>query len=155
MKYITILFSIIIISCSSTQETTSTKEISYKTIKAFSDSGFETPVTKVITSKSEFTKVWKQAMAHFGEAPEMPTIDFEKNQVLLIALGVKNNGGYKLQMDKVVENKNSIVVNYFENKPETNCVTTQAIVFPYELIEIPKNSKKIEFVKTEKVVDCK
>lgn len=155
MKYLALIFSIIVFSCSSTQETTSVKNINYRTLKASNDGGFEIPITRVINSKEELIEVWNQAMSRFSEKPEVPTIDFEKNQVLLIALGVKNNGGYKLQIDKVVESKNSIVVNYFENKPGANCVTTQAIVFPYELIEIPKNSKKVEFVKTEKVVDCK
>ncbi|MCB0410136.1 MAG: protease complex subunit PrcB family protein [Flavobacteriales bacterium] len=155
MRFLLVIISFLFFACSSSQETVAEKTVTYNSVYASQDSGFETPQTKTITNQNEFKEIWTQAMSRFHDKPEIPAIDFEKNQVLLIALGVKNNGGYKLQMDKVVENKNSIVVNYFENKPGANCMTTQAIVFPFELIEIPKNSKKVEFVKTVKIVDCK
>ncbi len=155
MRFIFIFISILFFACSSSQVTVSEKQLTYKSVYVSQDSGFEAHQTKTITNQNEFEEIWTQAMSRFHDKPEIPTIDFEKNQVLLIALGVKNNGGYKFQIDRIIENKNSIVVYYFENKPGANCVTTQAIVFPFELIEIPKNSKKTEFISTEKIVECK
>lgn len=155
MRFLLVIISFLFFACSSTQEVVSEKQVTYKSVYASQDSGFEAPQTKVISNTTELKEVWTQAISRFHDKPEIPVIDFEKNQVLLIALGVKNNGGYKIEIEKIIENKNSIVVNYFENKPGVNCMIIQAIVFPFELIEIPKNSKNAEFIKTEKVVDCK
>lgn len=157
MKYLAIFFLTIFLSCTNTKNTTlsTPQEISFATIKSSENGGFENKTTQVISSKDEFEKVWKQAWVRFSDAPEIPTIDFSKKQVLLIAIGAKNNGGFGLEIDKIVANKTNLTVNYIETKAGENCMTTQAIVFPFELIEIEKTSKKIVFSSSEKINDCK
>lgn len=157
MKYLTLIISsIVLFSCANTKDTTSpAKEFAFNSIKKTNDSGFESPTTKVIATQQELEKVWKQAWSRISDVPQLPTLDFSKNQVILIALGAKNNGGYGLEIEKLTETKNELVVNYFETKPGENCMTTQAIVFPLEIIEIEKNAKKIVFNSSEKIVNCK
>lgn len=143
-------------SCASTKESTSnTGEIVFKSITKGKNSGFENPTTKVIVTQQELEIIWKQAWSRFSDVPQLPTIDFSKNQVVLIALGAKNNGGYSLEIEKITESKKEFTVNYFETKAGENCMTTQAIVFPFELIEIEKTAKKVVFNSSEKIVDCK
>jgi hypothetical protein len=156
MKYLTLILSIVLFSCSSTKQTsTTTENISFNSIEKSSNSGFEELTTKVISSQLEFDQTWKQAWSRFSDVPQKPVIDFTQKQVILIALGAKNNGGYGLEIENVTQTKNEISVNYFETKAGEKCMTTQAIVFPFELIEIEKTAKKVVFKSTEKIVDCK
>ena len=156
MKYLTLILSIVLFSCANTKDSTSTsKEVTFSSIKKSSNGGFENPTTKVIVTQLEFEKAWKQAWSRFSDVPALPSIDFSQKQVLLIALGAKNNGGYGLEIEKITESKNELTVNYFETKAGEKCMTTQAIVFPFELIEIEKTAKKVVFKSTEKIVDCK
>ncbi|MCB9360522.1 MAG: protease complex subunit PrcB family protein [Flavobacteriales bacterium] len=156
MKYLTLILSIVLVSCANTKNTTPpSKEITFSSIKKSNNSGFENPRTQVIVSQVEFEKAWKQAWSRFSDAPQLPTIDFNKKQVLLIALGAKNNGGYGLKIENVTQTKNEITVNYFETKAGEKCMSTQAIVFPFEIIEIEKTAKKVVFKSTEKIIDCK
>jgi hypothetical protein len=156
MKYLTLILSIVLFSCVNTKNTTSTsKEVTFSSIKKSSNSGFENPTTKIIVTQLDFEKAWKQAWIRFSNVPELPTIDFSQKQVLLIAIGAKNNGGFGLEVEKITESKNELTVNYFETKSGEKCMTTQAIVFPFELIEIEKTTKKVIFNSSEKIVDCK
>tara|TARA_R110001592_G_scaffold32788_1_gene114484 strand:- start:1133 stop:1603 length:471 start_codon:yes stop_codon:yes gene_type:complete len=156
MKYLTLILSVIIFSCSNTKNSTSTTEaITFKSIQKNSNSGFEELTTEVITSQSELEKTWKQAWSRFSDAPEIPKIDFTQKQVILVALGMKNNGGFGLEIENITQTKNEISVNYIEIRPDANCINSQAIVFPFELIEIEKTAKKVVFKSTEKIIDCK
>jgi len=155
MKYLTLILSIILFSCANTKETASNnEEITFKSIEKNNASSFENPTTKTIVTKAEFEKTWNEAWSRFSDIPQIPTIDFNQNQLLLIALGAKNNGGYGLEIEKITETKNELIVNYFETKAGEKCVTTQAIVFPFELIEIKKSTKKVSFNSSEKTIDC-
>ena len=154
MKYIVIILSIFIFSCKNTEQTTTQQEVVFKSIQRNTQSGFHEAETAVISSQEKLDEIWKQAWSHFSDIPPVPKIDFTQNQLLLIALGGKNNGGYGLEIDKIDEGNNEMIVNYFETKAGGKCMTTQAIVFPYELVEIKKSSKKVTFKSTEKVVDC-
>lgn len=155
MKYLTIILSIILFSCANTKNTTSNIiEIPFKSIEKSTNGGFENPTTKVITSQAGFEDIWQKIWSRTSDTPQIPKIDFAKNQLLLVAIGAKNNGGYGLEIEKITETKNEIIVNYFETKAGEKCMTTQAIVFPFELIEIGKTSKKIVFNSSEKTIDC-
>ncbi len=71
-----------------------------------------------------------------------PHVDFAKYGVLLIRMGEKPTGGYRLQLmadTAEVENRTALVpVRWIE--PEKGAFTTQAITYPYLMIRIPKGS---------------
>ena len=156
MKYITLFFSIVLFSCTSTKETTSnSKEISFKVIEKGTNGGFENPTTKVINSQAGFEDLWQKIWNRTSDKPQIPKIDFSKTQLILVAIGAKNNGGFGIEVEKITETKKELTLNYFETKAGEKCMTTQAIVFPFELIEIEKTSKNVVFNSSEKIVDCR
>ena len=156
MKYLTLIFSIVLFSCTNTKETTSNiKEISFKSIEKGTNGGFENPTTKLINNQAGFEDLWQKIWNRTSDKPQIPEVDFSKNQLILVAIGAKNNGGYGLEIEKITETKNELNVIYFETKAGEKCMTTQAIVFPFELIEIEKTSKNVVFTSAEKIIDCK
>lgn len=155
MKYLFIFLTSLLISCSATKPTNDSKEISFKSIEANNNSSYENLTTLVITNQSSFNDAWKKVWMRFSDVPSIPKVNFEENQIVLVALGMKNNGGYTLEIEKVIEEKDRIIVHYIENKPGEKCNTTQAIVFPSEFIQIPKSSKKVEFQSVERITKCK
>jgi hypothetical protein len=71
-----------------------------------------------------------------------PHVDFAKYGVLMIRMGEKPTGGYRLQLmadTAEVENRTALVpVRWIE--PEKGAITTQAITYPYLMIRIPTGS---------------
>jgi len=155
MRYLYIFLTSLLVSCSTTELINNPKEISFKSIKANNNSSYEGLTTLVINTQPTFTDAWEKVWMRFSDVPTMPEINFEDSQIILVALGMRNNGGYTLEIEKVMEEKDKIIVHYFENRPGEKCNTTQAIVFPSEFIQIPKSSKKIEFKSTARIVECK
>lgn len=155
MKYLLILLTAVLVSCSSTKQANTVQEISFRTIKANNNSGYNEPTTLVISNETDFMKAWETVWMRFSDVPALPEINFEESQLAFIALGMKNNGGYTLEVEKVIEEKGSITIHYIENQPGEKCISTQAIVFPAVFVQIPKNTKKMVFKRSEKIVDCK
>lgn len=159
MKALLAILSIAIftVGCTVQKKTTdtNTNKVEFTTIKADSYSGFQEQQNKILKTSDWLAKTWEQAHQHIvGDRPPVPKIDFSSKQVVLVALGMKNNGGFGIEVRNVEEMKNEIVVhiNHLTNGPK--CMTTQAIVFPFELISIPKSDKKVVFKTHEKVLNC-
>lgn len=154
MRILLFISSIILISCSSTKPLESSKHIEFKSIAKNSNSGFETLTEQTINNATDFEKVWAIAWSHFSDPTPIPVVDFKTETIILVALGTRNNGGYQLKINSVHELGNELTINYTETTPNPKCSNTQAIVFPYEFISIPKTSKKVVFKSSEQVGSC-
>ncbi|MGE0561608.1 MAG: protease complex subunit PrcB family protein [Flavobacteriales bacterium] len=154
MRFVFFITTIIFISCSTSQHLELNKHIEFKLIAKNSNSGFENLTERTINNTTDFKKAWDTAWSHFTDPNPAPSIDFNTETVILIALGAKNNGGYQLKINSVHEQDNELTVNYTEITSNPKCTNTQAIVFPYEFISIPKTSKKIIFKSSQQVGSC-
>ena len=71
-----------------------------------------------------------------------PEVDFTKYGVLLIRLGEKPNGGYRLALannEAVIENREA-KIQVVISEPAPDGIYTQAIVYPHLVIEIEKGN---------------
>lgn len=116
--------------------------------------GFKEETTQVITTQDAFAKVWKQAFANYMRKEEMPEVDFNKNTIILVALGEKTSGGYTIKTTNTTVTNNSTIVNVISTSPGKGCMTTEAITYPYQIVQIDKFDNPIKFNITEKVIDC-
>ncbi len=159
MKNIFILISILgLLSCKSSQSTTNSvmEKIIFTPIELQSgdNGGFKSKTNLVISTQEEFLKIWDQAFANYMNKETAPSIDFEKNVILLVALGQKTSGGHTIKVNSVVETKDNTVVNILETSPGKDCMTTEAITYPYQIVQIEKPNKNVQFSAIEKVIDC-
>lgn len=154
-KIATIILSIIFISCTATKTQESSSVVSFRTLDKNNNSGLQEPKQEIYTSKADFEKAWNLAWSNFEEPVTLPTIDFTKETVALVALGMKNNGGYQLKIDQITQDQNNLTIDYTETTPNSKCSYTMAIVFPYEFIVFAKTNKKVVFKGNSKVGECK
>lgn len=156
MKKITAtILSIIFISCAATKTQENSSIVSFRTLDKNSNSGIQEPKQEVFTNKAAFEEAWNLAWSNFSESTLLPSIDFTKETVALVALGMKNNGGFQLNIDQITQDKQNFTIEYTETTPNPKCSYTMAIVFPYQFIVFPKTNKKVVFKSITKVGDCK
>lgn len=115
----------------------------------------ESPLNAVITSQEELDALWAKAFM-IDMPPEKLKVDFTKNSVVFLFLGMVNNGGHSVEITAVKTGKDNEVQIVAEHKlPGKNCMNTMAIEFPYYIAftdtVIPGKS---EIVVTKKEVDC-
>lgn len=155
LKKIFFIASIVILnSCTSTGVIPINTHIDFKSISKNSNSGFEVATEKVIQDKNSFENIWNVAWSRFSDPTPSPSINFENETVILIATGMRNNGGYQIKINTVHEQAKEIIVDYIETTPNPKCSQSQAITFPYEIISIPKTSKKILFKSSKEEGKC-
>lgn len=74
------------------------------------------------------------------------TIDFQKETVVVLALGEKNTGGYDIGIDKIEETQNKIIVYTKEISPKDGAMVTMAFTNPVSVNKI-SSKKPIEIIR--------
>ncbi len=116
--------------------------------------GFEDPTKKVIKTKEEFLQLWADAHRNLLPPPKAPEVDFEEYQVVIVAMGMRTSGGYSIKINSVNNSKGNLMISVTETSPGKGCMLTEALTFPFQMIQIKKNDGKVFFNVTEKVIDC-
>lgn len=141
-------------ACSATKTQVTNQNIDFKSVAKNTNGGIQELTQTFYTNQAAFEKAWKLAWSNFSDPTPTPQIDFKKNTIVLVALGMRNNGGYQLKINSVREEASQIIVDYTEITPNPKCNTTQAIIFPYEFISFAKSSKKIIFKTSTEMGSC-
>lgn len=156
MKFLYLIIASILIACSASKPTTfQEKNINYVVIKEGTNSGFTQFGKYFIAKQSAMPIIWDSIYVNYMKQDPLPEIDFEKNEVYLVAMGEQNSGGYKINVESVTETKKEVVVTIVSTKPGKDCMTTSVITYPYQLFLIPKPNKSVRFNWIEKIINCK
>lgn len=121
----------------------------------YSNYSEEGEITKKISSKEVFEIEWEMVHSGMEPVPELPDVNFDKRDLILLMMDTKPTGGYGIDLVSVQAKDEHLTVQYAEQHPGENCFTTQALTRPYKFISIPKSDKEVKFLKGETVInDC-
>lgn len=120
--------------------------ITFRSYKSGQNSQIENPTTDVINSQGELQKLWPMLTGE--QASQAPKdVKWNDERLILVALGQRNTGGYKVFV-KAIERKNSnLVVQYVEKMPPAGQPVLTVITSPWELVRAPRVSGNISFEK--------
>lgn len=101
----------------------------------------------IINSFAEWERI-------FGNIDVDPNVNFEEKTVIAVVMGQKPSGGYAVTLKQLEVRSDSIEFMVEETIPGNNCITTQALTNPYQIIAIGKTEKEIKFVGNTVVSEC-
>jgi hypothetical protein len=101
----------------------------------------DAPEAILVTSASEYPKVWKKAI---GDAAA-PAIDFETECVVILLGGSRSTGGWSVEPRAVQLEDGVLVVDAAVKGPPADAIVTQAFTSPYAVIAV--NTKAPEGVR--------
>src|SRR4051794_8109026 len=84
--------------------------VSFSTVDKGTTSGFMAPQEMFVSSLKEWTDLWTTRLGSTGEKRLHPGIDFDRDVVIVAALGTKNTGGYTIEITRIVKTKTDIQV---------------------------------------------
>lgn len=90
----------------------------------------------------------------FGNIDVEPNVSFEEKTVIAVVMGQKPSGGYAVTLKQLEVRSDAIEFMVEETIPGDNCITTQALTNPYQIIAIDKTEKEIRFVGNTVVGEC-
>lgn len=152
LNYIFIFFiPVIIMSCASSKERT---PVDFTVIAKGSNSGYLDKKRIAVKNKQDFEKLWENLYINFSEKPPLPDVDFNKNIIIGVFFGEYTNGGGAISVKSVEEYNTMIMVKVEEITPGYNCVTTDVMTQPYQIIQIPKVSLPINYTTENTIRNC-
>jgi hypothetical protein len=89
-------------------------------------------------------------------APDMvpPSVDFTKEIVVAVGLGMRPTGGYSVTVLKAVQQGTGALVTWEETKPGPKCVVTQALTYPFVIAAITRVEGTVSFTGQSKTIFC-
>jgi hypothetical protein len=107
---------------------------------------FTRKVTAVYHSRRPFVKLLEATMP--GRAPEPPPHNWDRDQVVVIALGPRSSTGYELRILRVVERRRGIYVYAREETPSLGDPVQVRVTYPYRVLSMHGSAKPV-YVKLE------
>lgn len=104
-----------------------------------------------VLDEEHFVEVWK--LAYGTEAP-MPNVDFDTHEVLAVFDGERTSGGYKVEVERILDLGTVREVRIVRTAPGTSCITTQALTSPFQMVVVPKTDNRIDRKDVNATVAC-
>jgi len=74
------------------------------------------------------------------------SIDFSKYTVVAIIDELRNTGGFSIEVSKIIDNKEQIMIMVKNLSPQPTDMVTMTINQPFHIIKINKTDKEIAFI---------
>jgi|GEM_PF-2808587 len=115
---------------------------------------FSEPAREVITDAERFREVYEGA--DLNRQSEVPTINFQRQQVVAIQAGLKGNPGHRLSVDKVRTTEDAVIVHYTGIEPSSSggCMYPAVIVYPYCFIAMDKTHLPVNYSQAKQEASC-
>ena len=110
-------------------------------------SGLEESFSIVIDSEDHFQKLWTQHTSIFFPPESSPVnmVNFDSEMVAWISLGMKNSGGYDVEIVNYVEETDEFIIICLESMPGPEDMVTEALTQPYHIVKMKKSDKTVRF----------
>jgi hypothetical protein len=115
--------------------------VPFTTVARGEQSGVEDAREVVVRSADEWKRLWG---AHAPGRP-LPAVDFRKMMVLGVFAGFRSSGGYGVTITAIDREGEDLVVNWREDRPPADAITTQVLTFPYHLVSTEPASGRVTF----------
>ncbi len=116
-------------------------------------SGLDSSVTKrknyLVTSSAQLTELWKM----FSSNGTPPAVDFVASNIIAVFAGEKPTAGYTISVSKI-KDSDTRMVTVLLSRPDKNCVLTQALTAPYQIIKIPKSTLPLNHTDISTTTPC-
>jgi len=122
------------------------EQISFETLSKGYYSGHDQRKDYVINSQNEWEELWKKTMSRQVPLPEVPAVNFSENTIIAVYKGSHRTGGYNIEITKILEKEQKIVVYVKETSPPSGARVTMAFTQPYHIVKTEKITKEVIFI---------
>lgn len=139
-KIVFALLTVFLVSCSSSIKQTGKKPL-FEVLTQQSDGGANIRFFEILSESNEIAMLQNDDKLKNKIHPN----DIQTSNFIVLNMGEKATGGYKIGVESVVETDKNIIITIKEIVPEPGAMTTQGITTPYCVVKI--NSKKEIIIK--------
>lgn len=117
-------------------------------------SGIRTPTRAVVRDSTTWRTTWEQINQPFFPQPPLPTVDFNREMVLLAAMGTQPSGGYELLIESATRDTTGIDVELRRVSPGAGCPVSAVLTQPLDLVRVPFSDQPVRFSERAETTPC-
>lgn len=125
------------------------EEVTFSEIASGNNSSVKEKVNYLITTDEGLTKLWQMLDTSIAK----PNVDLDKNNIIVVFSGEKQGGGYSVKVTRI-HDSNVRDVTIESSSPGTNCIVTEAITYPYQVIVVPATTLELTHKDVSVIQDC-
>jgi hypothetical protein len=146
MKFLRLGVVLALVLCA-TACTTTTKStpVAWRFLAKGFDSRIEKPRREIFRNGTEWREFWSRHIPT-NSTNKPPVVDFKKEMVVAVMMGLQKIGGHDLEIVQVDTLKNRTRILVVEYKPALGARPRKGGTTPYQMIAIPRSSSKPRFV---------
>lgn len=140
-KVVLSILALILVSCGASSSKTSGKNVLYEVLTQQTDGGASIRFFEILSEENEIAMLQNDEKLK----EKIKTNDIQTSNFIVLNMGEKTSGGYKIGIESVVETDKNIIITIKETSPQSGSMVTQEITTPYCVVKI--NSKKEIIIK--------
>jgi hypothetical protein len=118
-------------------------------------SGLTDSARVVVRDARAWEAIWGEIWRHHIRLPELPAIDFQREMVVVAALGSRRSGGYGILVDGATRTAEGAEVSILKQSPGARCGTTGGITAPVDIARLPRVEGTVRFRERSEVRECR
>lgn len=130
------------------------EKITFTVIKNGDNSTYKKAQNNILNTQQELDLAWGKMFGNFLRKPPIPMVDFETKQLILVAMGEQANGGFSIKIASINETVTDRTVTIEDAKPGKTCANTSALIYPFQLVEVTKTTKKYIYKRISSIKEC-
>lgn len=140
-KAVLFILTLILVSCGASSSKTSGTNVLYEVLTQQTDGGASIRFFEILSEKNEIAMLQNDEKLKGKIKP----IDIQTSNFIVLNMGEKTSGGYKIGIESAVETEKNIIITIKETAPQSGSMSSQEITTPYCVVKI--NSKKEIIIK--------
>lgn len=131
------MLTLVLFSCSSSIKQTENKSL-FEVLTQQADGGASIRFFEILSEPNEIAMLQNDEKLKV----KINANDIQTSNFIVLNMGEKTTGGYKIDIESAVETEKNIIVTIKEVSPEPGAMVTQVISTPYSIVKI-KSKKEI------------
>lgn len=121
------------------------RKLTWRTLSRGLTSGLTEARRDVVRDEVSFLKLWAEHSAELNRPALPPTVDFQKDMVVVVAMGGRPTGGFLTEIVDVELRGKTLNVLVGEKSPLPGSVQVQIATQPYVMVALPAIAGRVEF----------
>jgi hypothetical protein len=126
-------------------------DIAFETVLLTQSSELDEALGLLIDSQEEWDDVWDE----IGRGGPPPSVDFRRDDLLLVSAGSQPNRCYSIQIQNVRLLGGRLEVDADQREPGADCLCLDEIVRPVHVVRIRETGRQPDFDVDRVVRDCR
>ena len=108
----------------------------------------------IVRDSAAWRGAWAAIHRPFIPPPPVPHVDFDREMVVIAALGRRPSEGYGIAIEDAVQDGGAIEIGIRKTSPGNGCMTSAVVTQPVDVARLPASDQPVRFRERNVVMAC-